>query len=473
MKYFLIIISVLLLLSCDSSTSSFEKGSLSGSIYLENMDDHSDITVELYNLAELNPEIVEINNDYPNIGVIINQQTDFDHRVESPISSTSTDSNGGFRVSNIPVGMYNLVARKDGWGWRYVYEVKITEGNNTINFGEENIYLYPEQLLSGAVNENVVIEPYHHLIIEEDVIFLPESLFQLEQNSVVRINPGKIVTIYGQTKLIAAENNQILITSNSLTGGNYQYFSIENTASIINNTISWCKFEYSSTSLINKTNDLEFSNNILRYGNSGFTSSVAENININNNLAMNFDNSSQAGIFLNFIESGVVENNVTINCYSGITLKDECDQLFTNNYSLNCSYGFEFYTSNSMITYNTTINCENGVRICGDSSPQFEYNEINGNIGVRIGFSGYYPNANPVMHHNNINGDEYFFYLYRMSMHDITADNNYFYTTNLSEISNKMYDKDDYLITVQAYIGIVLFEPILTREVSNAGVLNN
>ena len=75
------------LFSCSTSTKP-ETGSLSGKVILVNdtgdpaLDpvDYSGITVALYNLAYLDTTIVRINNQYPQIGVHINQETEFDHR---------------------------------------------------------------------------------------------------------------------------------------------------------------------------------------------------------------------------------------------------------------------------------------------------------------------------------------------------------------------------------------------------------
>ena len=61
--YILIIIT---LLSC---TTEPQTGSLSGNIYLEGEEEHSGITVALYDLAELDQEVIDINEKYPFIGV--------------------------------------------------------------------------------------------------------------------------------------------------------------------------------------------------------------------------------------------------------------------------------------------------------------------------------------------------------------------------------------------------------------------
>ena len=62
--YFLLIIT---LLSC---TTQPQSGSLSGTIQLQGEADHSGITLAIYQLSTLDPDIVEANQKWPHIGVI-------------------------------------------------------------------------------------------------------------------------------------------------------------------------------------------------------------------------------------------------------------------------------------------------------------------------------------------------------------------------------------------------------------------
>ena len=97
---------ILLILTINNccSTTGVSKGSLSGKVHLEGETDHSEITVAIYELAELDTTIVRINNEYPHIGVIINQHTEFDHRFQSPVKFTETDIEGNFLIEKISVG---------------------------------------------------------------------------------------------------------------------------------------------------------------------------------------------------------------------------------------------------------------------------------------------------------------------------------------------------------------------------------
>jgi len=100
-----IILSLFLLFAfcfiCSCSTEP-QTGSLSGTIHLSDQTDHSGITVALYDLTELDQEIVDINEEYDFIGVIINQTTELDHRFANLTKYTQTDVNGNFIIKKYP-----------------------------------------------------------------------------------------------------------------------------------------------------------------------------------------------------------------------------------------------------------------------------------------------------------------------------------------------------------------------------------
>ena len=76
--------------SCSSPTST-PKGNLTGVVHLEGQSNQSGIIVAIFELSYLDTIIVRINNEYPHIGVHINQHTEFDHRFQSPVKFTETD----------------------------------------------------------------------------------------------------------------------------------------------------------------------------------------------------------------------------------------------------------------------------------------------------------------------------------------------------------------------------------------------
>lgn len=64
LHFSLYIVWVILMMSCGNPTAN-PKGSLTGTVNLEGENNHSGITVALYNLAELDPDIVYANETWP------------------------------------------------------------------------------------------------------------------------------------------------------------------------------------------------------------------------------------------------------------------------------------------------------------------------------------------------------------------------------------------------------------------------
>jgi len=212
-------------------------------------------------------------------------------------------------------------------------------------------------------------------------------------------------------------------------------------------------------------------NGIFRDANCGFYSVDVDSTLCSNLLSNNISSEENAGIFFYQVGTGEIIKNIVLNSSNGIIVKDYTNPDVYNNYCLNNEFGFQFYISNSEIFNNTIENCETGFRICGPASPNvYLNNTFDTEIGFLIGYSGYYPSATPEIHNNNINSNTYFFKVLFTSETNINAENNYYYTNDLTEINNKIYDKDDYPLESQYRVGIVYFEPILNENVQDAGV---
>jgi len=69
---------VFILVSCSPTSTDDKKVTFSGTVTLEDTTDYSGVTVFLYKPVELDTALVRINQEYPNIGVHISQETEFD-----------------------------------------------------------------------------------------------------------------------------------------------------------------------------------------------------------------------------------------------------------------------------------------------------------------------------------------------------------------------------------------------------------
>ena len=479
------IISLGFILSCSDSTEN-EKGNLTGTINLEDQTNHSDIVVAVYDLAYLDTTIVRINNEYPHIGVIINQHTEFDHRLQSPIAQSTTDADGDFKIKNIPTGTYNFVAMKDGWGFIYIYEIDINNGDNSIpNSKSSNknadITLYEETVFNGNINGSHIFETDHHYIIEDDTDFVPGSSLEIQPGSIIRINPATDLTIHSNFEAQGEQNNMFWVTSNdgfseSLTQKDsldyYNSMELTSTASVQDDLIEWGKWDWGRNQVIvSSLGDIvTFQNCKYSNGGSGLYISIS-NVNCINNNLIGMESKSEGGLYYLTNSNGVIDKNLVIKNYIGIKAKNDCDPEITNNYFFDCSLGIEILRSNSHVHHNTIANCETGMRVAGPTAPLIEYNTIYSNeIGFEInGYGSYYPNNEADIITNNIGANSYFFYLGSYTL-DIYALENYYYSFDPTFIEDKIRDKDDYPLDQQDRVGTVYFEPFMNSKIQNAGV---
>ena len=217
LHYTFYIIIAFAMMSCTSSTKP-KTGSLSGRVILVNdtgdpsLDpvDFSGVTVALYELAVLDTTIVRINHEYPQIGVQISQETEFDHRLHDPVAVVTSDAQGYFEFDKLAYAEYNVVVMKNGWGIRYIHGVivnsestrMIVDDESTINAIEisgdlQPISLWPIIEMSPTQLHDVHFKPKRTYLITKDTVFLSSALFG--DGSTLLIDPGCSVSFYGST----------------------------------------------------------------------------------------------------------------------------------------------------------------------------------------------------------------------------------------------------------------------------------
>ncbi|RLC47086.1 MAG: hypothetical protein DRH57_04715 [Candidatus Cloacimonadota bacterium] len=488
----LFIISIVLLLfftSCDS-TKPDNNGSLSGKILLDGETDHSGITVGVYKLAELNPDIVEINRKYSQIGVIINQHTEFDHRTGTLVKQTSTNADGNFKISDIPNGKYNVVAIKDSFGFKYIYNVSIAKGDNSL---PESHTLYRETYITSDINADTTWLADHHYIIGEEhqtISVINNAVLTIEPGAVVRLNKNVSLSIgsdceQGNLTAIGENSNMIWFTKNDgitenlneiILNDDYQWDGIYLTENA-NAEVEWCKFDYSSNGLQNKIDGFSISNSIFNNCIIGFLSSSSTHTDsthtdCSNLLCRNIDSPAEGGIFFEMVNTGTIEKNIFYNCYYGLKVKDGFKGEIKNNYFKNNNNGAWLMKVTVEFTHNELYNnSECDIRTSGATSPKITYNEINSNNGILIECDVGYQDSSPLIHKNNFYNEDWFIYVKTHNRIDIDAKENYFDgLNNVEDIKQKVYDKEDYPANQQYDIGDVDVSNFRTYKYDDAGI---
>ncbi len=481
-----------------------QTGTLSGTINLEGQSDHSGIIIGIYKLAELDPDIVEANQKWPHIGVIINQMTEFDHRFGTLIKTGETDASGYFEIKDIPTGVYNVVAIKDSFGFRYIYNVQINDGNNELsaknkdkrskiksenstdvlnlsslvfdlNNRTSDLTLFPETTISSDISTPTTFLSHHHYIIEQDIIVDDELIIQ--PGAVVRLNEGKEITSYGTFNAVGEYENFIWFTKND--GFSENLSTIEPDSNYIWDRVAlepysqaqvqWCKFDWANIGLLNHVNGFEISDCIFRESNCGFKAEDVDSTFCSNLLCRDILNESEAAIYFYQVANGLIEKNVMHDCENGMIIKDESSPEVNNNYISNCNNGVDISHGSSSDIHNNEISCfDYSIYIAHYSDSIIEKNNFNSKIGIRIYNFG---DRQSEIHNNNLNCSKYAIELkadYCTPIYyNINAENNYYYTNNENEIEKILYDKYD----GNQYIeGEVFYIPFLTQEYPYAGI---
>ncbi|MCP4413710.1 MAG: hypothetical protein GY808_14210, partial [Gammaproteobacteria bacterium] len=161
-------------------------------VTLEGETDHSGVKVALYRPVVLDTALVRINQQYPNIGVQISQETEFDHREHSPLYSTNTNASGAWKIEDVTPGTYNVVAEKDSFGWQVEYEKQT---------GNAQFDLYKNILLTSMSNSTYTFESGRCYIISMDVYLQDMTTLNFEANS----------------KIIFTANNDLEVNNSTLS----------------------------------------------------------------------------------------------------------------------------------------------------------------------------------------------------------------------------------------------------------------
>ncbi|TVL96079.1 MAG: hypothetical protein CV087_23930, partial [Candidatus Brocadia sp. WS118] len=170
----------LILFSCSKNGTEGNDNTItvSGKVTLEGESDYSGVMVSLYKPVELDPELVAINQQYPNIGVQISQETEFDHQEETASYNTTTNANGEWSIENVQSGTFHIVITKEGYGWEYLIGNVIDQSKslNTVglnksvilNQAQYNSYNFQSGVYYIIASNSIFNNP----TINSDVVFL-------------------------------------------------------------------------------------------------------------------------------------------------------------------------------------------------------------------------------------------------------------------------------------------------------------
>jgi len=515
----LLTIFVMLVFGCSKSTEG-KSGKLSGTVILNNdtgnpaLDpvDYAGVTVALYKPAELDTTFVRLNNTYPNLGVQVSQETEFDHRLQNPVKVTHTAGDGSFSLNNIKPGTYNLVVMKEGWGVRYLYDVDIAEGDNTVSSKnsedtisntdnkasysksvKENylmqksgsIELYPVTQLAGYINNPFEFKSNHSYLAINDASFTGEVIFS--PNSYIWINSGKKIYFYNLVSSPTIDNDFIKITSadkiysstRADSISRFYSFNFTEQAQFSGNRLNNIVFSHSTFGMVIKIAGITISNIVCSHCLQGLTIEQTNNVTITNCNVSQTDDPEQGGITLSDCSNTLCSNLIIKDCKVGIR-QHSCDNgnidncYFCNN-SLKDIYNL--YDNTSNVTHCTFENSNVAIDNSGRSTTIVYYCNINAQIGINNYAQTNWVAAFFTANYNNFNCSIYGIRTFAVfySEYHFNATYNYWGTTNESIISGALiYDRYDVDPSHQDYYrlwGIIDYIPYMHSLVQTAGII--
>lgn len=459
------LLSFVLWLSCGKNSTSPQTVTFSGKVTLEGETDHSGVTVSLYKPVELDTALVRINRQYPNIGVQISQETEFDHREHTPVYSTTTDANGNWKIENVIDGVYHAVAEKDSFGWKYIYNCE-----KAVNFGTLKKGIY----ISGTIQNNIELKNGQFLYIENNAYLPKENYIKFDDGNVILLEENKNIEVVGD--IIKKDHYILTITSKNIhnpgrgiifNGANKNfrlsksYFSYLKSAIIaepnegFNLEITNSYFRKTENSILAKNKDLLVTNCIykeIKYN----ALEVLTIFTIENSIFFN-----NARVFLNDVEGTLKNNYFLKNEIALIPLEGDTSTSIINNV---------FEDNNIAIALNSA-KCT--IKLCDFIVNRLDL-ECNKNY-VQQFFSFTEPN---ILYNNFFYSDTVISIYGRNSLSGVPYNGNgvnknielpfcFWGTTDSTEINIRIFDKKDNPNNIYHY---VKYKPYMEMVVETAGI---
>ncbi len=484
-----IILSLIVLIFaflCNSCSTKANKGTISGSVtlfndipglYIENPMDFSGVTVALYKTAVLDTTLVRINQQYPQIGVQITQETEFDHRNFNPLKVTTTDPIGKFSFPSLTPGDYNLVIWKNEWGIRYICSVKAIENENN-NIG--NIELYPATYYNSAiVSEPTIFKSDHSYFILTDVNF--NSSVEFQPRTQIFINPGCMLKFYGS------------VTTPEFTSSR-DMWKITSGKEIYSTSPVTMDFDSYFSAVNFYSNEINISSGLIRYGSNGISSFNSNS----NNLSYFIISDCNSCITFNegdfYIDYLTIQNvnNYGICCVTdfdrlNLNLLSKCIMYNINNRGVFININGQYEINNCyFININKAIYTRLGDGIITHNNFENNYynicSEYISNQNNQITYNNFYSSIiciQPTGMINNINFNNFYYtswwyiwiirniYPYSLVSDNVNAKNNYWLFEDVDKYLADGNDNNEFSINCLFYINYI---PKLYFPVSNAGI---
>ncbi|MFQ5707299.1 MAG: NosD domain-containing protein [bacterium] len=318
---------LVLINSCSQSPNGAKTGSISGQVLLENQSTHGGVTVALYETASLDSLTDALTRQYLNSSFLLSQPAIFDHRQANSISETTTSADGSFKLEKIPEGEYNVVAEKDGFGWKYVYNVDLNVGSKSL----APLTLKETREVQGTIAANETWESDRHYLVTGDITIPTGVSLTIQENTVIRFDGIYKMEVQGDLNLTGTSDGLVWFTSANQTPsqGDWKGLLIDNqkrSTQVVNN----CRIDYANTAIDISNSDLLVDNTSVKKNNLGI-SVFESDVTLQNSLIYKCDRG--------MLQQGNSNINILKNIFSTISENDIINSSSNNEISDNVFMG--------------------------------------------------------------------------------------------------------------------------------------
>ncbi len=446
-------------LSCTKVFDAPTEFSLFGNVTLEDETDYSGITVEVYSLAKMDTAVTNLQARFPSVGFPITQAAIFDHREKTPLYTTTTDENGDWALNKIEEGEYNIVARKAGYGWKYVYNViAATE--------MPEIELKPEIRVEGTLDAYTVWGPDQHYVVTGDITVPENGQLIVDKGTWIRFDGYHMIYVNGAFHTNEDEVEFIHWVGEDGAEWNGMRINENMTIVLSNSIIKNCS---KSVRIINNKNVIIEKIFTKEIKSDFFNITDCDNVKINNTINLN----NVKTFYLLNCNFSEISNNIFVSNEDALEIEDT-EANAKNNYFLNNEIALHpHFRKMIKISNNRFENNEIGI-FCSGAEPSIKYNSFYSNkmsIYLGVEFSSF--DSKPEINYNNFFANEYAIYIWGVetgsNRYDLNCKNNYWNYFSNEEIDEIVWDKKDYENNPD-FIGNVIYTPFLFTSVDSAGV---
>ncbi len=452
------ILAVLILpvwLSCSSTTGSGNDQNLTGKVLLDGQASGSGVRVSLYSLVSLDTALVRINQEYPNIGIQISQETEFDHRLTSSLFSVTTNEAGEWNLGKVSGGPFNIVFEKDGFGARYIHDVDVTTSRNL-----SDITLFPIDTLRQFLDGNKTLQSGRTYILEGDYFVLADSRLTIEDEVTVIAEQNARIIVSGEFERVGS-NRFSRFTAATTQRGEWRGIEFGVSPGNLDKLI----LDYANTGLLltgslnRDLRNLHFKNNDIGI--------ITSNISTSNQFVLENINFYKGRIGIQFGTT----NNLKIDRSVFFKLDDEGINIAQSSIEINNNYFLENLRGLvTVIAENLFIkNCEFENNSEVDIWLRGSVGEITDNILTPVNFgiknkqNSEFSIRNNSFNGNNIALDNSF------NAREVDANGNWWNTTSLLEIESRVIHVNDG-IPGDTLTRLVDFTNFLTSPPLNIGI---